>query len=562
MDFSKLSPEQMKIGEMVISEAERQKIDPNLALAQAFQESNLTHGPSKESDAFGVFQIRPGTAKQNNLGDITDIKANIYGGVSLMKRYLDAYKSPELALLAYHQGPGVVDDYLKNKDPSVFGPKGKDYVVKISEAGGFGMQPKEGDAQENNPFPTIKGPGKTEEHPLVNLRPNLETMPQWYKDFTEGLRDQNKDIRNLEAPGIGVAAGLAPEFFGGKKLAKAEAAVTKAQTALESAQRATQASSGVSSAEKIRLAEEVSKLEKEYRASLASQQALERELAEATKESTRYLSLEEQAARIKDPTKSGSYNYGAKTPGQLPPEAMLNQIEDYTSGKNPRGRGAWDISAKNAQNIENQGRLGMGDWRITGTGSEQLVLSPDEIAKRRASMDAATKRIETLSPNVDAAKAETARADELRKEAEKLRQRGNSSMATEARTMAGEQARTAAELEAARKAAPGAAGWIGSFWQKVPGAQLLSGFGAGFSATEALNRYEKGDTSGAVLSTLQVLLDAMAMIPPGTPPTAILKSIGVAGGLATTAFDLYRTHRMEGEERKAKVDWGTGKDFE
>ena len=177
-------------------------------------------------------------------------------------------------------------------------------------------------------------------------------------------------------------------------------------------------------------------------------------------------------------------------------------------------------------------------------------------------MDAATKRIETLSPNVDAAKAETARVDELRKEADKLRQRGNSSMATDARTMAKEQATASATLEAARKAAPGAAGWIGSFWQNVPGAQLLSGFGAGFSATEALNRYEKGDTSGAVLSTLQVLLDAMAMIPPGTPPTAILKSIGVAGGLATTAFDLYRTHRMEGEERKAKFDWGTGKDFD
>ena len=561
MDFSKLSPEQMKIGEMVISEAERQKIDPNLALAQAFQESNLTHGPNKESDAFGVFQIRPGTAQQNKLGDITDIKTNIYGGVSLMKKYLDTYKSPELALLAYHQGPGVVDDYLKNKDPSVFGPKGRDYVVKISEAGGFGMQPKEGDAQDSNPFPTIKGPGKTEEHPLVNLRPNLETMPQWYKDFTEGLRDQNKDIRNLEAPGIGLAAGLIPEFFGGRKLAKVEEAVTKAKDALDVAKIASQASSTASTQERARLAKEVSELENKYRASLASQQALERELSESIAESKRYLQPETDV-RSKVPGESGTKTYARVMPGQLPPEVMLAEVEDQTRGKNPRQKGAWDISDKNAANIQKQKDMGLSGWKMTGTGSEQLVLSPDETAKRRASMDAATKRIETLSPNVDAAKAETARVDELRKEADKLRQRGNSSMATDARTMAKEQATASATLEAARKAAPEAAGWIGSFWQKVPGAQLLSGFGAGFSATEALNRYEKGDTSGAVLSTLQVLLDAMAMIPPGTPPTAILKSIGVAGGLATTAFDLYRTHRMEGEERKAKFDWGTGKDFD
>jgi hypothetical protein len=67
----------------------------------------------------------------------------------------------------------------------------------------------------------------------------------------------------------------------------------------------------------------------------------------------------------------------------------------------------------------------------------------------------------------------------------------------------------------------------------------------GMSAAEALNRYEKGDTTGAVISTVQTLLDGMSMLPPGTPITAALKGIGVVGGLALTAGDLYRTYNME-----------------
>ena len=104
MDFSKLSPEQMKVAEMVVEAAEKTGVDPNLLLAQAFQESGFSHIPSKDpkSDAFGVMQIRPSTAEQNKLGETRDLRTNIYGGARLMKQYLDQYKSPEAALLAYH----------------------------------------------------------------------------------------------------------------------------------------------------------------------------------------------------------------------------------------------------------------------------------------------------------------------------------------------------------------------------------------------------------------------------------------------------------------------------
>jgi uncharacterized membrane protein YebE (DUF533 family) len=39
------------------------------------------------------------------------------------------------------------------------------------------------------------------------------------------------------------------------------------------------------------------------------------------------------------------------------------------------------------------------------------------------------------------------------------------------------------------------------------------------------------------------------MLPPGTPITAFLKGIGVVGGLATTAYDIYRSQQMEAAEK-------------
>jgi Transglycosylase SLT domain len=156
MDFSKLSKEQMAIAEMVIEAADQYKIDPNLLLAQAFQESGFSHIPSKDpkSDAFGVMQIRPSTAEQNKLGDTKDLQTNIYGGAKLMKQYLDQYKSPEAALLAYHQGPGVADEYIKSGgNLKSVGPKGLDYVINIGENGGFGQQPATENAEEPPPKP-------------------------------------------------------------------------------------------------------------------------------------------------------------------------------------------------------------------------------------------------------------------------------------------------------------------------------------------------------------------------------------------------------------------------
>lgn len=552
MDFKKLTKPQMDIAEMVIEAATAHGVDPNLLLAQAFRESQFSHIPSADptSDAFGVMQIRPSTADQNKLGDIKDLKTNINGGAKLMRQYLDKYKSPEAALLAYHQGPEVANIYIKSGgDLKSVGQKGLDYVINIGENGGFGQTNETQGAKAPSPFGEVT-PLPPPPPPAIDGRPNLKDMPDWYKNLSPSVRNREGDISTGTIGAAGALLGL-PLEFANKGLAKMEGEVNKAKTAYDAARIAAQSTSSASSTTAQKLAAEAQRLEAEYRASLSGYQALERELAESMAESKRYLPPDPDA-RGKVAGESGTKTYARVMPGQLPPEAMLAQVEDMTTGKNPRGMGAGDIAARNATNIQKQKDLGMGGYKMTGIGSEQLVLGPEETARRQAQMDAAGQRARQLSPQVQAAQAQADTALEAQRSAEKLRQRVVASAQTTA-----QEAQTAADvtqstLKSAATDAPSGLGKLGAIVQKIPGTNILGGLGAGMSAAEALNRYEKGDTSGAVLSGVQVILDGMAMLPPGTPVTAFLKGIGVVGGLAATAYDIYRTRQMEAAE-KAKT---------
>lgn len=557
MDFSKLTKPQMDIAEMVIEAATTHGVDPNLLLAQAFRESSFSHIPSADptSDAFGVMQIRPSTAEQNKLGDITDLRTNIFGGAKLMRQYLDQYKSPEAALLAYHQGPGVADSYVKsNGDLKSVGKKGLDYVIAIGENGGFGVAPQGEKTDGETPAekaPSIYGevqPLPPAPAPAIDKRPNLKDMPDWYKNLSPKIRNREGDISAGTVGTAGAGLGVGASFFGNKGLEAMEKGVTDAKAAYQAAQAAAQGAVGASADTAQKLGAEVQRLEAEYRASLAGYQTLERELAESVAESKRYLPPETDV-RGKVAGESGTKTYARVMPGQLPPEAMLAEVEDQTRGKNPRGKGAWDIADQNAANIQKQKDMGLGGYKMTGTGSEQFVLGPEETARRQAQMDAAGQRAKQLSPLAQTAQGEAEAARQARETADRIRQREVASAQKAAREAQTAQSVAQTGVQAATEAAPRGLGKVGALAQKIPFGNLLAGAGMGMSAAEALNRYEKGDTSGAVLSGVQVVLDGMAMLPPGTPVTAFLKGIGVVGGLATTAYDIYRTQQMDAAEK-------------
>jgi len=446
--------------------------------------------------------------------------------------------------------PKFTAGLAKGVNGSYFG-KTKPEEYQTALTGGYDSAAKiYGQSEEEkkpNPFGEPSALPSTINDKPVNKRPNLEGMPDWYKNLSPKIRDREGDISTGTVGAAGALLGV-PLEFANKGLAAMETKVNDAKAAYEAARIAAGSTAGASVDTAQKLAAEAQRLEAEYRASLAGYQALERELADSIAESKRYLPPEPDA-RGKVAGGSGSQNYGRVMPGQVPPEAMLAEIEDQTRGKNPRGKGAWDIADKNAANIETQKRLGMGEYKMTGTGSEQFVLGPEETARRQAQMEAASQKSKQLSPLVQAAQGEVDTARQARESAEKLRQRETAAAQKTAR-----EAQTAADvaktsLKSAAEQAPSGLGKVGAIAQKIPGTNIIGGLGMGMSAAEALNRYEKGDTSGAVLSSVQVILDGMSMLPPGTPVTAFLKGIGVVGGLATTAYDIYRTQQMQNAEK-------------
>lgn len=98
------------VGSMVTAEAQRQGVDPNLALRVARHESGLRTNAVSPKGARGPMQLMPATAQ--GLGVNPDDPAdNIRGGVTYLKQQLDRFGDPKLALAAYNAGPGAVQKY-------------------------------------------------------------------------------------------------------------------------------------------------------------------------------------------------------------------------------------------------------------------------------------------------------------------------------------------------------------------------------------------------------------------------------------------------------------------
>jgi hypothetical protein len=91
-------------------EAKRQGLDPELALLVLGQESGGRAGAVSSAGARGPMQLMPDTAASLGV-DHTDPYDNVRGGVTYLKRQMDAFGTPELALAAYNAGPAAVLHY-------------------------------------------------------------------------------------------------------------------------------------------------------------------------------------------------------------------------------------------------------------------------------------------------------------------------------------------------------------------------------------------------------------------------------------------------------------------
>jgi hypothetical protein len=60
---------------------------------------------------------------------------------------------------------------------------------------------------------------------------------------------------------------------------------------------------------------------------------------------------------------------------------------------------------------------------------------------------------------------------------------------------------------------------------------VLGAVGATLSTDEAIDRYKKGDYSGAVLGTIEAALNTASMAPPTSPLGLAAKGVGTVGSL-------------------------------
>lgn len=573
MNFSKLSPEQMKVAEMVVEAAEANNIDPNLLLAQAYRESAFRHIPNKETDAFGVMQIRPGTAEQYKLGDITDLRTNIFGGAKLMRQYLDTYKSPEAALIAYHQGPGVADTYIKTGgDLKAVGPKGLDYVISIGENGGLGQAPS-ADGEEGVPTSPFSG-YQSEASKFKREQEEAE------KNAPPVVNPEDKQ-GGINAPEIGAITGAAtnllfppmtnPELPTKIDTSKAQERALETADKLELARRnlsQVAPPDGVDLDREFAYSQgEIERLKNEQRLAEANLRGAPR--VAPTVEAPAPLAAADAPSRTKagDP---GAVNW-VRSMAEGVPDVVAEQALNMR-GDNPRG-GQAIIDADMAAR-KRQADLGLGNYDLARTsGGVQLALPPATVAERQADEarlarenQAELERRAEENRIQQEAQARQLETERLSRERELERLRQQRSQAGQRLNQVKQQRQTVAPLQRAltkaetdaeiaqrrldrAKQQPNAAGRLldsaGVKTAKTgPVTRGALGAGAGYlgvmSYEEARKRFEAGDTSEGVLKTLQAGAAGLTLLPPAGKRMTRARGAGVAGTLGLGAVDVGR----------------------
>lgn len=135
MDFGKLNDSQKAIARMIAEKARASNVDPELALAIGFAESDFINKNNPDSGAMGVMQVMPSNAKGLGIEveDLADPSKNIDAGIRILKENLDRYKgNAKLAAIAYNSRPLIADRYAKTQDDAILPPETQEYLPKIN----------------------------------------------------------------------------------------------------------------------------------------------------------------------------------------------------------------------------------------------------------------------------------------------------------------------------------------------------------------------------------------------------------------------------------------------
>ncbi len=98
-------------GEIISSVSQAHGVDPMLVRALIQVESGYRPKARSPKGAMGLMQLMPSTAREYNVRNAYDPRANIAAGVKHLKALIDKFSGVELALAAYNAGPGAVKKF-------------------------------------------------------------------------------------------------------------------------------------------------------------------------------------------------------------------------------------------------------------------------------------------------------------------------------------------------------------------------------------------------------------------------------------------------------------------
>ena len=121
-------------GEIIASVSEAEGVNPMLVRALIQVESKFRPTARSRKGAMGLMQLMPSTAREYNVRNPFEPKANIEAGIKHLKTLIDRFgSSVELALAAYNAGPGAVEKF--NGVPPY--RETRDYVTRILSLAGL-----------------------------------------------------------------------------------------------------------------------------------------------------------------------------------------------------------------------------------------------------------------------------------------------------------------------------------------------------------------------------------------------------------------------------------------
>ena len=580
-DFGKLSPEQIDIASQIAEEAIAQGVDPELALAVGFVENKFRASGISPKGAIGPMQVLPSNAKGYNMEikDLYDPTKNIQTGIKILKEKLNVFQGNVRPALAAYNGrmERAKNYYEKGEDFNALAPETRQYLEDIDalhNTDGVGYLNK--DDLKPVGATANKGPSKFGElpppmegqAPIADVTQSQEPPPKF------GHIDENKiveqeeaaktapppepsvyDQLNKKATDVYKAATENPELTGAVA-ASGTAGVLLGKYGKDTLDKQTEV---LNQAKRDVLLAETSRdvgNRNSFRFTGESSQALD-ELDDALAQRKQNLVLREEElrklqAQLADkapPDLKGSQKWTDTLGGDDVPFEQKRQAENMR-GDNPKGGQA--IIDKNTAAKQRLEKMGLGKgFSLTPPVPGQLSL-PDDIsaeknAKFLAEQQAQSKALLEAERKAEIARQEMTETQRAREQAAKAHAKAMASSSKSAAELGGdvEIARTM-EADAAKRA-PTGLGKAGVFAGKVAGKTIgaLSGIALPLAADEAAKRFASGDKVGGVIATAEVVLAAMAMLPPGTPITAAMKAVGIGGGLAVATLDYLRNRESK-----------------